>query len=400
MSTDEVKSKVVTDDVPIRHPNQIQLQFSNSYVGGVVVDNQRHELERDTATSDSNTDEVERIEQDGGDRLVQAQVDGVVLRCKEIEVAQDDVCDSRTNSVEDGPYQGISSIPNQHSHLHHHNRHQHSVYSRKSHHSNSLLLPRSSISGGDVCPLSICPMNSDCSSLSPIRRSSIRTSSPPGRSVMMVSPRSSLPGSEVTGTGPNDVEDCDRVDALPKDMSFTWIDIVAIVFSICSFMFDITTDTIVAAFHLKNGDKWYFILTTVFIVVPTLVMTGISLRWYVLDAREEGSPKISPWKWFTRTVFLLLQLGPILRYVDSLIYGLKFRRHKANKPEQKKYYQYMIYEDTDATMLRLFECFMEAAPQLVLQLYILARKSTSNDPTLLGMNIDLCDLMNFLVSLH
>ena len=129
-------------------------------------------------------------------------------------------------------------------------------------------------------------------------------------------------------------------------------------------------------------------------MVPTLVMTGISLRWYVLDAREEGSPKISAWKWFTRTIFLLLQLGPILRYVDSLIYGLKFRRHKANKSEQKKYYQYMVYEDTDATMLRLFECFMEAAPQLVLQLYILARKSTSNDPTLLGKNFDPFSICN------
>ncbi|KFM63659.1 XK-related protein 6, partial [Stegodyphus mimosarum] len=32
----------------------------------------------------------------------------------------------------------------------------------------------------------------------------------------------------------------------------------------------------------------------------------------------------------------------------------------------------MIYEDADATLLRLFECFMEAAPQLVLQLYIFA----------------------------
>lgn len=176
----------------------------------------------------------------------------------------------------------------------------------------------------------------------------------------------------------------DRVDALPKDMSFTWIDILAIVFSICSFLFDITTDTVVAAFHLRNGDYWYFSLTTSFIVIPTLVMTGISLRWYVLDAREEGSPKISTFKWFTRTVFLLLQLGPILRYFDSLIYGLKFRRNKKNKSEQKKYFQYMVYEDTDATMLRLFECFMEAAPQLVLQIYILAKKNHQPDDFLLG----------------
>lgn len=72
-----------------------------------------------------------------------------------------------------------------------------------------------------------------------------------------------------------------------------------------------------------------------------------------------------------RFIFLLLQLGPILRYVDSLIYGIKFLRSKPNSRERRKYYEYMVYEDTDASMLRLFECFMEAAPQLILQLYIL-----------------------------
>ena len=38
-----------------------------------------------------------------------------------------------------------------------------------------------------------------------------------------------------------------------------------------------------------------------------------------------------------------------------------------------KYYTLMVYEDADATLLRLFECFMESAPQLVLQIYILIK---------------------------
>jgi len=39
------------------------------------------------------------------------------------------------------------------------------------------------------------------------------------------------------------------------------------------------------------------------------------------------------------------------------------------------YYARMAYEDADATFLRLFECFMESAPQLVLQLYIIMAKT-------------------------
>ncbi len=106
-------------------------------------------------------------------------------------------------------------------------------------------------------------------------------------------------------------------------------------------------------------------------------MTGISMRWYVLDSREEDSPPISKCQWTIRFIFLLLQFGPILRYFDSLMNGLKFRQHRDRKA-QEKYFQYMQYENTDATMLRLFECFMEASPQLVLQIYILA-KSTPHE---------------------
>jgi hypothetical protein len=42
-------------------------------------------------------------------------------------------------------------------------------------------------------------------------------------------------------------------------------------------------------------------------------------------------------------------MGQIMRYIDSLLFGIKYM----NKPDVK-YYRYMVHEDTDATMLRLF----------------------------------------------
>ena len=40
---------------------------------------------------------------------------------------------------------------------------------------------------------------------------------------------------------------------------------------------------------------------------------------------------------------------------------------KKAREQRIKYFTLMVYEDADATLLRLFECFMESAPQLILQ---------------------------------
>ena len=76
------------------------------------------------------------------------------------------------------------------------------------------------------------------------------------------------------------------------------------------------------------------------------------------------------------------------RYLDSIRYGLMSRA--AGQEESRlaetsdtlgaararekrvKYYTLMVYEDADATLLRLFECFMESAPQLVLQVLVMS----------------------------
>ncbi len=75
-----------------------------------------------------------------------------------------------------------------------------------------------------------------------------------------------------------------------------------------------------------------------------------------------------------RLIFILLQLGLISRYFDALIYGFKFKYYK-----KKEYIEYKIFEDIDTAMLRIFEGCMESAPQMVLQIYIIAKSSTDQD---------------------
>lgn len=61
------------------------------------------------------------------------------------------------------------------------------------------------------------------------------------------------------------------------------------------------------------------------------------------------------------------------RYSYSIWYGLQSRRAEKSKSLKERNYWHIekAFEDTDATLLRLFECYLEAAPQLTLQLYII-----------------------------
>lgn len=172
----------------------------------------------------------------------------------------------------------------------------------------------------------------------------------------------------------------DGVDMRTKriDMSFDYLDAASLVFSMISYFLDLFTDTVVAVFHYMNDDYWYSGMTAAFILIPNLVTSCISIRWYLSDSQQDSMEPVSKFQWFVRFLFHFMQVGPILRYYESLQYGLKYRESK-DPDEKKRVYMRMIYEDADATMLRLFESFMESAPQLMLQMYIITRNYPFDD---------------------
>lgn len=162
------------------------------------------------------------------------------------------------------------------------------------------------------------------------------------------------------------------------DMSFSLLDAASLLFSITSFFLDLVIDIAVAIFHYLNQDYWYSALTVAFIVIPSLITSAISLRWYIVDSQVDGAEHVSKTQWIVRFVFHIFQIGPVLRYWESLQYGLTWRKAK-DDDLKKKVYMKMIYEDADATMLRLFESFMESAPQLMLQMYIITKNYPWDD---------------------
>lgn len=184
----------------------------------------------------------------------------------------------------------------------------------------------------------------------------------------------------------------DETDALPESLRYNCFDFLCTVISMVTYLADLAMDCIVAYYfyHLSSAHGihhyWYFGLTVLFIVVPSLTMTGFSFRWYLMDSDNQQLPPVSAWRWLLRLAVLVLQVAPLLRYFDSMRYGVLSRlaarrevravgpaERARHRRERVKWYTLMVYEDADATLLRLYESFMESAPQLVLQIYILLK---------------------------
>lgn len=182
----------------------------------------------------------------------------------------------------------------------------------------------------------------------------------------------------------------DVSDAPPSRISFTWVDFIVLLFSIGSYLFDVGTDATLAYFYYTQEHYVYFGLTLAFVIIPSMTITGISFSWYQQDyhgSKENVSQSgvdsfvESPatkqrrpcWQLPLRLTLHILQMAPVARYIETMTHGLRscyYHNHK-----RKRCFMSMLREDADACLLRLFEAFMESAPQLVLQVYILARNA-------------------------
>lgn len=165
------------------------------------------------------------------------------------------------------------------------------------------------------------------------------------------------------------------VAQLPDKIRFSRIDLFFVVLSMILYVADIVLDCSVAYNHYKvvHEHPLFFIFTVVFIILSAVVTSVFSLWWYYFEYRvreKENVENFTRLEISVRVTASIFLLGPVMRYIDTIRYGLKSRR-KNIRPEQRRYYfNQMQYERVDGAMLRLFEAFFEAAPQTLLQIYI------------------------------
>ncbi|XP_056130753.1 XK-related protein 7 [Lampris incognitus] len=198
------------------------------------------------------------------------------------------------------------------------------------------------------------------------------------------------------------------------------------VWTLCAllvFFSDGASDLWLAADYYLRRDYWWFALTLVFVVVPSVVVQVLSFRWFAYDfadtvesgtaaaavvaasgaesgyntkdsaRRGAGAAGAAPpppppppgglregarggargccraFMWFFQSVVHVFQLAQVWRYVHALYLGVQSRWRGDH--ERHHFYWRMMFESADISMLRLLESFLKSAPQLVLQLSIM-----------------------------
>ncbi|XP_011177524.1 XK-related protein 6 [Zeugodacus cucurbitae] len=180
--------------------------------------------------------------------------------------------------------------------------------------------------------------------------------------------KSTLPQCLATETDGTYGDEADSEACAWKNKTVSWLDIfmtgIYILIRVISVIFNIK----LAVDYYHQGERHYCIWTVVCMVVPMCVTALIYAKMCYQDKKFDGGIKEA-----TKTTILVLVSSVFLRYWNTLIYSVKCKRAElqGNRDEQLEYYNSTTKEESDIALIRLFECFMETAPQKILLLSII-----------------------------
>lgn len=181
----------------------------------------------------------------------------------------------------------------------------------------------------------------------------------------------------------------DVIDMPSKKADVSNFDIFCLVTSIVTHIIDLLFDINVAWHYFSTEKYWYFGCTLFVILVPSFINNAVSHRMRQQDVEKlQDSPvEHRPLTFLHMSETLLsiiFQIAPLKRYFISLKYALTSRKCKKMEDTtgQKQYYLKMVKENQDIALITVFECFMETAPQQVVQMSIILTTSFSGGFTL------------------
>ncbi|XP_068160275.1 XK-related protein 9 [Antennarius striatus] len=143
------------------------------------------------------------------------------------------------------------------------------------------------------------------------------------------------------------------------------------------YLIDIWTDIGLALKYFQEKHFVWTGLTLVFVLAGLLVTQIFSHAWYSDDLNDvritpEGTQTISGMSRGGLIVRHFFCMGVFTRYYQLLKQGFTVVWTTGNSctEDDREVHHNLFCLATDLSMLKLFECFIESAPQLLLQLYI------------------------------
>ncbi|XP_067832018.1 XK-related protein 9 [Heptranchias perlo] len=138
------------------------------------------------------------------------------------------------------------------------------------------------------------------------------------------------------------------------------------------YLADIGSDFWVAVMFLREEHITWCVMVLTVTLVSALILQSFSWSWYKDDEkRQQATSERQNFRndgcksSCSYLVLHIFQLGMLVRFTEALVFGYKAAF------KQENVHWNAIYAVTDLSMLRLFEAFLETAPQLVLQTFIL-----------------------------
>ncbi|XP_011498033.1 PREDICTED: XK-related protein 6 [Ceratosolen solmsi marchali] len=172
----------------------------------------------------------------------------------------------------------------------------------------------------------------------------------------------------------------DVPDIPPKSSKISNLDIFLLILSIITHCTDFFIDINLVVQYYLNNKLQMFAWTISLIMIPSFINTIVSVQMYHQDEENNTQNKCTRGKTFFKKMgqvivvllIVVLQFTMAYRCFLSLKYAIQSRncKRKDDKVGQRKYFIKMLKEEQDIALLRVLECFIEAAPQQILQLSI------------------------------
>jgi hypothetical protein len=145
---------------------------------------------------------------------------------------------------------------------------------------------------------------------------------------------------------------CKKLQVMTQHEFLPLCDVLFNIISLASYFCDVVFDAVMVFALYQQGHLLWCVVSLVFVLFSNLLCQSMSLRWYLQNTQQRAEKECSR---ASLVSLHMMQCGILWRYFKLFIpVDLRYIKHEVR----------------DLCMLRLMHAFCEAAPMLLIQLYL------------------------------